>query len=132
MKPTIGRIVIYVLTAADAESINARRAARRDCGDELAKQPGAQCHVGNPVRDGIECAAVIVNVFGDTPTAAVNLKVLLDGSDDHWATSRCNDHTKTPGSWHWSEFQQKVAAEAPAKVEAPAKAETAKAKKAKG
>lgn len=81
--PTLGRIVHYRLSAADVGLIQHRRDA-----DDIA------C---NAVREGDVYAAVIVRVFG--PVTAVNLRVLLDGDDTYWATSRLPGDQ--PGRWDW-------------------------------
>ncbi|MCA0303495.1 MAG: hypothetical protein LCH95_13920 [Proteobacteria bacterium] len=74
--PTIGRIVLYTLNEQDAEAI---KASRRNAGE---------VHLSNEVRAGQEFPAVIVASWGDQPTSACNLKVMLDGPDHFWATSR--------------------------------------------
>lgn len=75
--PTIGRMVIYRPTATDRQSIG-----------------------GN--NENKECPATIVAVWGDTPEAAVNLKVHGDGPNDVWVTSKhCGEG---PGTWSWPEI----------------------------
>jgi hypothetical protein len=88
--PTIGRIVHYTLTEADAAAINKRR--------EDAKATGAvtQFHVGNHAAPGDVCPAMIVATFGGP---AANLQVVLDGTDTYWATSRTEGDG--PGYWTW-------------------------------
>jgi hypothetical protein len=81
--PTIGRIVHYTLTEADASVINKRRADSDD-------------HMGNHASAGDTYPAVVVRTFGGP---AANLKVLLDGTDTHWATSRCEG--EGAGFWAW-------------------------------
>lgn len=66
-----------------------------------------------------ECRpAIIVRVWGSTPTAAVNLLVFVDGGNDQfpynsppggaplilWRTSKLCDDDKAPGTWHWPEY----------------------------
>ena len=108
MQATVGRIVHYRLTSSDAADISRRRAdfaafnaAHRDAaGNEAGSFPGRSGHVGhfgNPASEGDVCAAVVVAVFGNGEH--VNLKVLLDGNDDHWATSR--PEGTSPGTWAW-------------------------------
>lgn len=104
MKPTLGRIVLYVLTAADAEAINASR------GDELTPQRG------NRAEEGQIFPSMVVAVLPDDVTnaavnPAINLKVQLDGTDTYWATSRYMSDDKAPGTWHWMEYQKQVAAD---------------------
>lgn len=72
--PTVNRTVSYKLAAWDVDKINHRRAST-----------GAH---GNDVKEGQVYPMVIVRVWGDTPDAAVNGQVLLDGEDTYWATSR--------------------------------------------
>lgn len=97
MKPTLGRIVLYILTAADADAINASR------GDELTPQRG------NHAAEGQIFPSMVVAVWGDGENPAVNLKVQLDGTDTYWATSRHESDEKSPGTWHWMEYQKQVA-----------------------
>ena len=97
MKPTLGRIVLYVLTAADAEAINASR------GDELTPQRG------NRAEEGQIFPSMVVAVWGDGENPPTNLKVQLDGTDAYWATSRHMSDFETPGTWHWMEYQKQVA-----------------------
>ena len=86
MIPTPGRIVEYTLSEQDAEAINRRRRHATTSG--LAKAAtGVQLHVGNEVAEGDTYPMVIVRVWGDTETSSVNGRVLLDGTDDLWATS---------------------------------------------
>lgn len=106
MTPTIGRIVHYTLTAQDAEAINRRRGdfaafnrANRDAASEQGEFPGRSGHVGhygNPASEGQAYPAVVTAAWGG-PSA--NLKVLLDGNDDYWATSRSEGDG--PGYWSW-------------------------------
>jgi hypothetical protein len=57
-------------------------------------------HVGNQVQEGEVYAAVVVRVFDPRSTTA-NLKVLLDGNDEFWATSR--QLGDGPSFWTWPE-----------------------------
>jgi hypothetical protein len=95
MLPSIGRIVHYKLASFDAEAINRRRA------DFTAAQSasaglGYVGHVGNHVQAGEVYPAVVVRTFGGP---AANLKVLLDGNDDYWATSRVEGDGECQWSW---------------------------------
>jgi hypothetical protein len=84
--PTIGRIVHYTLTEADAAAINKRRT-------------GALVdRVGNHATAGDICPAMIVRTFGGP---AANLQVVLDGTDSFWVTSRTEG--TEPGTWAWPE-----------------------------
>lgn len=83
--PTIGRIVSYRLTEDDARHITQQRA-----------HDGVS---GNFVTEGQEYPAVVVRTFPGNPDDACNLKVLLDGPDCYWATSRRQGDG--PGTWAW-------------------------------
>jgi hypothetical protein len=102
-QPTIGRIVHYQLSDADADAINRRRddyeAFQRGRTPVLPGQPGRDghiAHVGNRVMAGDTFPAMIVRTFG---AAYVNLQVHPDGNDTYWATSRAEG--STPGTWTW-------------------------------
>jgi hypothetical protein len=84
--PTLGRIVHYRLSTADVEQINDRNPSHR----------GTR-QIRNHVEAGQVLPAVVVATFGSVSTA--NLKVLLDGEECYWATSR----TKGDGDglWFW-------------------------------
>ena len=83
MIPTVGRIVHYRLSEVDATNVASSRAR-------------SSTH-GNTAREGDVFPMVIVRTWGDTEGAAVNGRVLLDGPDDLWVTSR-NEGTG-PGTW---------------------------------
>lgn len=89
MLPSIGRIVHYKLASFDAEAINRRRA-------DFTAGLGYVGHVGNHVQAGEVYPAVVVRTFGGP---AANLKVLLDGNDDYWATSRVEGDGECQWSW---------------------------------
>lgn len=86
-KPTIGRQVHYSLTERDAEQINRRRDDWAHFRANVVNLPeqGYQAHVGNKVERGQVFPATIVRVSNSSDH--VNLRVLLDGTDDLWATS---------------------------------------------
>lgn len=86
MRPTIGRIVLYTLSAEDAVAITRHRAAL----------VGAE---GNRVEEGQVFPAMVVRVWGDAPEASVQLQVFLDGNDAHWATSV--KEGEGPRTWAW-------------------------------
>lgn len=108
MKPTIGRTVHYRLTAEDAAQIDRRRTTQGDIAERIkagAWPLGAQAHLGNPVAEGDLFPAVIVRVWSDT---CVNLRVMLDGTDELWATSRnpvSMDDSDIPGRWFFPEVK---------------------------
>jgi hypothetical protein len=96
--PTIGRIVHYRLSKADATEINRRR---KHFKESPPATWGYQAHVGNHAAAGQVFPADIVRIFSDNPDdkTAVNLQVKLDGTDTYWATSRtCGDED---GQWSW-------------------------------
>lgn len=99
MKPTLGRIVHYQLTARDVERINRRRITAADIQKRIAEQDwpmGAQAHVGLPVIEGELYPFVVTRVLvGER----VNGQVLLDGNDTLHAT-QVQEGT-TPGTWRW-------------------------------
>jgi hypothetical protein len=95
------RIVHYVLTDTDAKEINAAHTAANQT-PTASRIPGIQYHAGNSVAAGEHCPAVIVKVW-NKENGYVNLKVLLDGEDDYWATSKSYNDGKEPGTWHWIE-----------------------------
>lgn len=98
--PTKGRIVLYVLSAQDAEAINARRkAAAEHTAYHRSNATGVMVHAGNWAKEGAVYPAMIVETWGDRPDSAVNLKVELDGNDSYWATSHCAG--EGPGFYHW-------------------------------
>jgi hypothetical protein len=113
--PTIGRIVYFTLAAWQAEAINKRRSDAARCMHKHQwESDGSQVHVGNMVHDGQVVPAMVVAVWGDTPKSAVNLKVMLDGSDDYWVTSTSVEDERadkdgnaihTPGRYHWMPYQ---------------------------
>jgi hypothetical protein len=89
--------VLYTLSAQDAEDINRRRADYQRTRREVGRA-GMVAHVGNQVGAGETYPAVVVRTFGGP---AANLKVLLDGSDDLWVTSRTEGAGH--GRWSWPE-----------------------------
>lgn len=110
---TTGRIVYFVFDAQSAEEVMRRRttgsaiATRMqtsvpsvdgDAPSIYAWPAGAQAHIGNDVRAGDICPAMVVAVAGGD---VVNLKVMLDGADEYWATSVHYDADKLQRSWHW-------------------------------
>jgi hypothetical protein len=104
--PTLGRIVYFCLAQYQAEEINRRRAdARREMDYHRWKKNGAMVHVGNAVEAGQVVPAMVVAVWGNTPESAVNLKLMLDGSDDYWVTSTSVGAPDQQGKYHWMPYQ---------------------------
>ena len=78
MKPTIGRIVIYNTTETEREAL-------------------PKIGINNVQK---QLPAVIVAVWGDTETPAINVKVFVDGTHgDLWKTSIQNGDGE--GQWNW-------------------------------
>jgi hypothetical protein len=104
MKPTIGRIVLYTLSAEDCIQINRRRTTSASIGARIAKNTpdtsawplGAQAHIGNAVNEGHQYAMMVTGVC--TPKI-LNGQVFLDGNDVFWA--RSVSEGEGPGSWCW-------------------------------
>lgn len=86
--PTVGRVVQYSLTRTDVLRVTGRR--QYSSGHPVEFE-------GNVVHTGEVYPMVIVRVWGDEPTSAVNGQVLLDGNDATWVTSV----TQGDGEGHW-------------------------------
>lgn len=97
---TPGRIVHYVLSETDVESIDEKRKQANNI-PLPQRVPGVEYTEGNHVEAGQHCAMVIVQVWNTE--GMVNGKVLLDGKDTLWVTSRKYSDAKEPHSWHWIE-----------------------------
>lgn len=86
--PTVGRIVLYSLSAQDAEEINRRRGhASANLKEHRERSDGSQIHTGNSVAGGDIYPLIITRVWGPDPTSAVNGQLMLDGNDTYWVTS---------------------------------------------
>jgi hypothetical protein len=97
--PSIGRIVHYTLSQADADQINQRRKDfHQSC--KADQRTGFVGHVGNWAAEGDTYPALIVRVWKEAQVT-VNAQVFLDGNDVFWATSRAEGNT--PGTWAWPE-----------------------------
>jgi hypothetical protein len=96
--PSVGRIVHYRLTEADALRINKRRAdfdAHRRTGEY--KDTGYMAHYGNTVSVGDVFPAIVVRAFESVH--GVNAQVFLDGTESLWVTSIAEGDK--PGHWSW-------------------------------
>jgi hypothetical protein len=83
---SLGHTVLYTLSAGDVAWIDANLPLTR----------GHQ--VRNPVSEGQVLPAVVTAIFDGSDVTA-NLKVLLDGEDSYWATSRTLGDRL--GQWFW-------------------------------
>ena len=97
---SVGRIVQYVLSGADAEQINRRRV--RGVGHAPDWPAGAQAHVGNPVIAGDIVPAIVVWPHHNEDST-FNGQAFLDGNDVLWLTSVRYDAGGGHGTWHWPE-----------------------------
>lgn len=114
--PSIGRIVHYTLSEADAEAINRRRedavlyAANPYNPPRVAKKPtGFQVHRGNPAHEGDVLPMLIVRVWGSSPDSVVNGQVFLDGNDTLWVTSVPRGEGNR--RWAWPTREQRTGGE---------------------
>lgn len=108
MKPTIGRIVNYILSDQDSVEINRRRTTVTKIAERIKKNTeetsawplGAQAHIGNEAHAGDIYPMLIVRIWSET---CVNGQVFLDGNDSLWATSATFDNGENPvtRTWHW-------------------------------
>jgi hypothetical protein len=95
-----GRIVHYVLSEIDAETINARRTKASIPQEE--RLPGVVYPMGNKVEAGEHVVMLITKVWNEN--GLINGRCLLDGNDDFWVTSKSYDaEDKKQYSWHWIE-----------------------------
>lgn len=96
MRPTIGRIVHYRLTADEAAAINKRRADARTERSLAKAEGGAVIHVGNTAHAGDVVALLVTDTHG---ADCVNGQAFLDGNDSLWVTS--TTYGIGPGEWTW-------------------------------
>ena len=105
MEATIGRIVIFKLSADYATQINRRRttgasiAARikNDSAEWKNHWPeGAQAHIGNEAHEGDDFPMMVTKVWSP---GCVNGQVFLDGNDCLWVTSAMEGNGV--GQWLW-------------------------------
>lgn len=85
MKPSIGRIVHYRLSAADVGTLTSWH-----------RQSGAQ---GSPIREGQVVAMIITAVALTAEQHFVNGQCFLDGELRYWVKGA--DFGEMPGTWSW-------------------------------
>ena len=101
MDITIGRTVLYTLTADDAVATNRRRTTGASIAERMKAEPkewpaGAQAHIGNEAHEGDLVPMVVVRVWSPT---TVNGQAFMDGNDVLWVTSATEGHG--PHTWQW-------------------------------
>lgn len=100
--PTLGRIVLYKLSADDVHNINRRRLdAGRNLETMRELKTGYQAHFGNEVQVGQEVSGSVVAVWGEN---CINIKIDLDGTDCLWVTSA--NLGESEGNWYWMAYQK--------------------------
>lgn len=106
MKPSIGRIVVYRLTAENAQQINRRRTCGKSIAERIAKNSeaashwpiGAQAHIGQDTHREEEFPMMITRIWAN---GKVSGQVFLDGNDVFWAEGV--GEGAEAGQWHWPE-----------------------------
>jgi len=91
-----GRIVHYVLSEEDCDVIE--RGRRNLLVDSL----GNNVWYGQTIKPGDHCVAIVVRVRA--VDNAANLRILLDGTDEHYRFGiykGCESDLR--GTWHWIE-----------------------------
>jgi hypothetical protein len=105
MKPTVGRIVHYMLTSDDADRINLRRTTGSSIRERIQAEMwslGAQAHIGNHKSAGMVLPMIVCRVWPDEygpGVPGVNGQVFLDGNDQLWVTSAKEGPDR--GQWNW-------------------------------
>ena len=104
---TVGRMLHYVVSEFDAAQIKQQRNDRAP-----ENKDGTWNPMGNSVDAGQHLASVVVYVW-NKDSGMVNLKCLLDGYDDFWATNimpdsayearEGEDREPNTHTWHWIE-----------------------------
>ena len=122
MAPTVGRIVLYTLSAEDAEQINRRRTNSSSIAERIKNNAitvgdldqdevvppmwplGAQAHIGNTAAEGDVVPLVVVRCWSET---CVNGQALLDGNDQLWVSSAVEGNG--PRTWAWPRRESQLA-----------------------
>lgn len=104
MSTIVGTVVLYTLSNVDALEVNRRRDdwrahVRSGALRDFTAATGYQAHVGSTVYAGNTLPAVVVS----DADGYLNLRVLLDGTDDLWATMRTEGDPGQPGTWAYRE-----------------------------
>ncbi len=107
-QPSLGRVVHYRLTPADAEAIQRRRTTSKSIAERIKAgtwSEGVQAHFGNPASAGELVPVIVTAVWPDefgTGIPGVNGQALLDGNDSLWICS-AREGTEV-GQWRWPEI----------------------------
>ena len=102
MVPYLGSVVIYRLTAADAEAINRLRTTDEKIAKRVAIENwciGAQAHIGNKARASQEFPMMVVAISKGENSTVVNGQVFLDGNDVLWVQGVSEGPRN--GKWYW-------------------------------
>lgn len=105
MKPTIGRIVHYVLSPQDAIEIDHRRTNALSIRERIKENQwpiGAQAHIGNKAQAGTVVPLIITAVWSDD---CINGQAFLDGNDTLWKTSILKGE-QNQGFWNWPTYDK--------------------------
>ena len=118
MKPTVGRIVHYALTAEEAKAMNARRKDTQNNLEKMRKErPGYQAHVGTTLTEGqiVPLTVTSVSDAGREDEAGVAQfyargQATLEGSDSLFVNGALGPFEYPasepvaplpPGQWRW-------------------------------
>jgi hypothetical protein len=100
MKPTIGRIVHYILSDEDVKQINRRRTNGQSIAERIKEDKwpiGAQAHIGNEIYQSGTIVPMIITVVWSETT--INGQAFLDGNDTLWVTSSLEGTGQR--NWFW-------------------------------
>lgn len=107
--PTIGRIVMYMLSPQDCDAINRRRTDGHAIKVRIDSEKwplGAQAHIGPHVNPCEVYPALIVAKYAHTDS--IGIRVFLNGTDDLWVQfapgppkDGSDDGYPSEGRWFW-------------------------------
>jgi hypothetical protein len=99
MLPTIGRILLYTLTADDAQKVNRRRTTGAAIAERMRDKrwpEGAQAHIGSTVNAGEQYPLIVTATYGQ---GKIGGQVFLDGNDTYWVSEVIEGAGE--GEWMW-------------------------------